>query len=157
MLALASSSAATIGGGEHLWRGAFSPPRTVYNQTWEHHAAAFGSLDVAATCSDYVPDSHIIVVDQPSATRSDYHGPAGCTSWFTTLFARLRGVDGKFTTGFAWADDSAPVVDGNVVFVSWTASSPSYVYHWATDTLVMDADGRFTHHHIFANGSALVV
>ena len=104
------------------------------------------------TCEDYAEDAHLIVNDLKQG-RHDYHGKAGCSEMFTTLFKRLTGSNGEFTSGFDWLDGGKPKVDGNTVFLAWKSTSPSYVFEWATDTFVMGADGKFTHHNIFALGA----
>ena len=126
-----------------------------YDATWAHHNVAYSALNITALCEDYSATGHWVVTDHTTGERSDYYGKSGCVPFFEVLLPPVVGDDGGVTNGFQFIDHGDAVVDGNVVFITWNSTSPTFVFDWATDTFVMNDDAKFEHHQVYYQGHAI--
>jgi len=89
-----------------------------------HHLHCFDAGDLDGILSDYAPDA---VLFTPQGLLK---GPAAIRPFFQTLLAEF----GQPGTTFSMLHES---VEGDYVYVIWTAETADNVYEFATDTIVV--------------------
>ena len=109
----------------------------MYDGVWDHHKTSFVNLDVEQTVADYSAECKIVTFNEKTGEKRVYLGTNGAREFFSLLFSRLKGADGKFTDGFQFREGMGPKTDddgsGATVFIGWTSVSPTYEFLWATD------------------------
>ena len=95
---------------------------------WDNHFSAFGAQDVEKILEDYTEDSHVVVWDTATGTRSDFKGLEQVKACFVGLFEKLSDLSTL----------AAPVVEvqeeQGMVFLVWEC--PGSGVAKATDTFV---------------------
>eukprot|EP00729_Bicosta_minor_P007826 gene7826-17290_t len=107
--------------------------------TWDSHAAAFVAADVDKLLLGYTEDSVIILSDFTTGVDKVFTGLAGVRTWFEALFAYLAATDDDAFRSSLEVPDAT--VESGQVFLIWRAVAAGVVH--ATDTFIIDADGKF--------------
>ena len=94
----------------------------------DHHLSAFGANDLDAIMEDYADEATLITPD------STFYGKGQIREFFEGLFASFP------TEGTAFTMDKA-VVDNEVAYILWHATTPTIEVPLGTDTFVI-LDGK---------------
>lgn len=94
----------------------------------DHHLSAFGANDLDAIMEDYADEATLITPD------STFHGKEQINAFFEGLFLSFP------TEGTAFTMDKA-VVDNEVAYILWHATTPTIEVPLGTDTFVI-LDGK---------------
>ena len=94
----------------------------------DHHLAAFGANDLDAIMEDYADEATLITPD------STFHGKEQIRNFFEGLFPSFP------SEGTAFTMDNA-VVDNEVAYILWHATTPTIEVPLGTDTFII-LDGK---------------
>ena len=94
----------------------------------DHHLAAFGANDLDAIMEDYADEATLITPD------STFHGKEQIMNFFEGLFPSFP------SEGTAFTIDKA-VVDNEVAYILWHATTPTIEVPLGTDTFII-LDGK---------------
>ncbi len=94
----------------------------------DHHLSAFGANDLEAIMEDYADEATVIIPD------TTFHGKEQIRAFFEGLFPSFP------TEGTAFEMDKA-VVDNEVAYILWHATTPTLEVPLGTDTFVI-LDGK---------------
>jgi len=94
----------------------------------EHHLGAFGENDLAGIMADYTDESMLVTPDLT------FVGLAQIESLFTGLLADFP------TEGTVFEMDKM-VIEGDLAYIIWHASTPTVVASFGTDTFIIQ-DGK---------------
>ncbi|MDT0349593.1 nuclear transport factor 2 family protein [Pseudonocardia charpentierae] len=95
-------------------------------EIFQHHAEALMAGDVDEIVADYTDDAVVIT------PRGSHHGKDGVRESFVALLADLP--DAKW-------DVPVQIFEGDVLFIEWTAETPTARGTYGVDTFVFSDDG----------------
>lgn len=106
---------------------AYADAETVF----DHHLKAFIERNMEANLADYTDNSVVII---PGKT---FRGLAEIEGFFGAIFDEFA----QEGTSFELTEKR---VEGDIVYISWTADTPDNVYRYATDTFLIQDDKIMT-------------
>lgn len=89
-----------------------------------HHLECFAALDLPGVVADYSADAVLIVPDGP------LRGVPAITPFFQSMFAEFAKPGAAF-------DLRQQVVEGDVAYIWWVASTADNTYELGTDTFLV--------------------
>lgn len=95
---------------------------------FDHHLTAFIERNMQENLADYTEDSVVII------PNTIFRGKAEIEGLFGALFKEFAQEGSKFEL-------TEKRVEGNIVYISWKASTPDNEYRYATDTFLIE-DGK---------------
>lgn len=115
---------------------------------WKHHVAAFGRFMVDDNLLvDYTKDARINLYNHADGSFKIFHGHQGVLDFFKQLFDSLHDKS-DFTFPVQVVDERTSNRPGRAL-LGW--SNPASGYLNATDTFVVNGEGKFMQQNVFVN------
>jgi hypothetical protein len=96
----------------------------VTRQVFDHHVQTFKDNDLEGVMADYTEESVLITPDKT------YKGLAEIRENFVNAFQALPKDGTTFTV-------DKTVINGDVAYFTWSATTPTLVFKYATDTFIV--------------------